>query len=180
MADVSVRTARPDDVDEISRIQRETWRTAYAGFVPETVLAQVTPELGRQQWGAAVGSPPTPQHRVLVALEKDAVVGFVAFGPSTDDDAKPHTAAVSTMLVEPRWGRRGHGSRLLAAAVDHLRTDRASTATAWVLDRDRASTAFYTSAGWSADGTARALDAPGAELREIRLHTSLVENDPSG
>ncbi len=180
MADVSVRTARPDDVDEISRIQRETWRTAYARFVPETVLAEVTPELGRQQWGAAVNAPPTPQHRVLVALEKDAVVGFVAFGPSPDDDAGPHTGTVSTMLVEPRWGRRGHGSRLLAAAVDHLRADEARTATAWVLERDRASTAFYTSAGWNADGTARALDAPGGELREIRLHTALVGDEPAG
>lgn len=176
MADVSVRIARPDDVDEIARIQRETWQTAYARFIPETVLTEVTPELGRQQWGAAVNSPPSPEHRVLVALEQDTIVGFVAFGPSADDDAPQHTGTISTMLVEPRWGRRGHGSRLLAAAVDHLRGDHIPSATAWILDRDRASTAFYTSAGWSPDGAARALDAPGGELREIRLHTSLVDD----
>ena len=27
------------------------------------------------------------------------------------------TAAITDLLVEPRWGRRGHGSRLLAAAT---------------------------------------------------------------
>lgn len=177
MADVSVRTARPDDVDEVARIQRDTWRTAYAGFLPDTVLAEVTPELGRKQWAAAISAPPSPRHHVLVALEQQWIVGFAALGPSADDDAEPRTGEISTLLVEPRWGRRGHGSRLLAAAVDHLRGDTLTTATTWLLDRDSASTAFFTSAGWEPDGTARALEAPGAELREIRLHAALVPAD---
>ena len=37
--------------------------------------------------------------------------------------ARPGTAAVTDLLVEPRWGRRGHGSRLLAASVDLWRED---------------------------------------------------------
>ena len=34
---------------------------------------------------------------------------------------------LSTLLVEPRWGRRGHGSRLVAASVDHWRGDGVTT-----------------------------------------------------
>ena len=37
--------------------------------------------------------------------------------------ARRDVAAVTDLLVEPRWGRRGHGSRLLAASVDLWRTD---------------------------------------------------------
>ncbi len=76
--------------------------------------------------------------------------------------------------MEPRWGRRGHGSRLLAATVDHLRIDGFTVGQVWLVDRDRASAEFFESAGWALDGTSRTLAAPGAELREVRLHTDLI------
>lgn len=173
MAEVFVRAARPEDVAEIGRIQRDTWRTAYARLLPPAVLEQLSSAAADEQWGAAVAAPPSPRHHVLVATEQQWTVGFVAFGPSSDEDAEPSTGAVATLLVEPRWGRRGHGSRLLAAAVDHLSGDGMTAATAWVFDRDRASRAFYTSAGWESDGLGRTLDADGQELREVRMHTDL-------
>ena len=40
---------------------------------------------------------------------------------------RPDLASVTDLLVEPRWGRRGHGSRLLAASVDLWRADGFST-----------------------------------------------------
>lgn len=174
MADVSVRTAGGDDVAEIARIQVLTWQTAYERLLPPEVLQAATPELVTDRWQAAVTQPPSPQHHVLVATEQSVtVVGFVAFGPSTDEDADDTTAEIATMLVEPRWGRRGHGSRLLAATVDHLRDNGFAAASAWLLDRDTASTSFYESAGWKRDGVARTLAAGEQEIREIRLHVAI-------
>lgn len=183
MADASVRPARSDDVAEIARIQLSTWATAYGRFLPPAVLDAATPDRVAEQWGAAVLAPPTARHRVLVATEGEERVGFTAFGPPPEDSgpggAPATTAEIVALLVEPRWGRRGHGSRLLAAAVDHLRADGFTASTIWLIDRDRASDAFLTSAGWAPDGTARTLDAAGAELREVRLHTALDEQ-PAG
>lgn len=208
MADASVRPARGQDVPEIARIQLDTWRLAYTRLLPEPLLAAVTQEQAEATWAAAVTAPPSPRHHVLVALENETIVGFVAFGPAdpadaekldtntwvTDSDpagnagtAETGTAersasaqerpaevgSIMTLLVEPRWGRRGHGSRLLAATVDHLRTDGINHALTWVLDRDKASASFYESAGWQRDGYARALDADGHQVREIRLHALL-------
>jgi GNAT superfamily N-acetyltransferase len=78
------------------------------------------------------------------------------------------------VLVEPRWGRRGHGSRLLAAAVDHARTDGMTRAVIWLPEEDQVSRTFFLSAGWQPDGLVRALDTGAGELREIRLHVGLV------
>lgn len=182
MADVSVRPARAEDVPEIARVQVVTWRAAYAGLLPAQVLARATEEVARAEWGAAVTAPPTPAHRVVVALEQDQVVGFAAFGPGEPVDADDSTAGagqIHALLVEPRWGRRGHGSRLLAAVVDHLRTDGLDRALAWVADGDAASTRFYRSAGWEPDGYARTLEDAGRTVRESRLHVSLAEGDES-
>src|SRR5689334_23769018 len=54
---------------------------------------------------------------------------------------------INTLLVEPRWGRRGHGSRLLAAAVDLAREEGFTRALTWTLEasRDRKSTRLNSS-----------------------------------
>jgi GNAT superfamily N-acetyltransferase len=181
VADVSVRPARADDVPEIVRVQLDTWRTAYARLLPPAVLAGVSPAQAGARWTAAVTAPPSPRHRVLVAIEGQAVVGFAAFGPA-DDDAAPETpaATIHALLVEPRWGRRGHGSRLLAATVDHLRADGVRHAVVWVIEGDAASASFYRSAGWEPDGYVRALADDGPAVREERFHVSLADDPVAG
>jgi GNAT superfamily N-acetyltransferase len=177
MADVSVRPAIPDDADELGRIQVETWRTAYAEVLPAPVLEGLSAEAAASAWSAAITAPPSARHRVLVALEQQWRVGFAAFGPAQDideDDPQPgSTVVVGPILVEPRWGRRGHGSRLLAAVVDLARDSGITRATAWIPEGDVASRAFLESAGWAPDGLVRALDTGAGELREIRLHAEL-------
>jgi len=179
VADVAVRAARPGDVPEIARVQVDTWRTAYRRLLPPAVLDGLTPDRAGAAWAAAVTAPPTPAHRVLVATEQERLVGFVAVGPSEEDDAVPGEAAVAALLVEPRWGRRGHGSRLLAAAVDHLRADGTTRLVAWVPEADRVSGRFYESAGWERDGTVRTLEADGGSVREARWHVSLAPAEPT-
>ena len=178
MADVSVRAARADDVAEIARIQVDTWRTAYDAVLPAPVLEGLSVQAAQAAWAAAVQSPPSPYHRVLVAQEQNWTVGFAALAPADDlepGDPEPATTVLlGPVLVEPRWGRRGHGSRLLAAAVDHARGDGMTRAIVWVPESDTASRDFFVSAGWAPDGLARALDTGAGEVREIRLHTSLV------
>jgi GNAT superfamily N-acetyltransferase len=177
-ADASVRPAFPEDAAEIARIQVVTWRTAYRSLLPAAVLDGWDEDAATASWRAAVVTPPTPGHGVLVALERNAVVGFAAYGPAEltgderPDPAGP-TTELSTLLVEPRWGRRGHGSRLLAAAADLAEGAGAARLQVWLLEDDRVSASFYESAGWAPDGWARTLDTGGGSLREVRWHTLL-------
>jgi GNAT superfamily N-acetyltransferase len=177
-ADASVRPALPDDAAEIARIQVVTWRTAYRSVLPEAVLDDWDEDAATNTWRMAITAPPTPGHSVLVALERNTLVGFTAFGPAEltsgerQDPAGP-TTEVSTLLVEPRWGRRGHGSRLLSAVADLAENAGAARLQVWLLEDDRASTGFYESAGWAPDGWARTLDTGGAPLREVRWHALL-------
>jgi GNAT superfamily N-acetyltransferase len=177
-ADASVRPARADDAAEIARIQVVTWRTAYRSVLPAAVLDDWAADAAPAAWRAAAGSPPTPGHGVLLALEGPTAVGFAAFGPAEltgDEQSHPEgpTAEVSTLLVEPRWGRRGHGSRLLAAVVDIARAAGTARLQVWLLEPDRVSADFFESAGWAPDGWARTLDTGATPLREVRWHTLL-------
>lgn len=182
-----VRPARPEEADEIARIQVATWRIAYRRILPAGVLAELDQGWIAQRWRDAVERPPSPRHRVLVAVEQAAeshLVGFVASGPADEQAAAPEeahpprgddTAAITELLVEPRWGRRGHGSRLLAASVDLWRADGFTTAVAWAYEADVATRTFLTSAGWRPDGAARALDVDDLLVPQLRFHTRLTD-----
>jgi len=174
-ADASVRPAFPDDAAEIARIQVVTWRTAYRSLLPTSVLDDWDADAATVSWRAAITRPPTPAHGVLVALEKNTVVGFAAYGPAElvgDERPDPTgpTSELSTLLVEPRWGRRGHGSRLLAAVADLAEAGGAARLQVWVPEADEVSAGFYESAGWAPDGWARTLDTGDVPLREVRWH----------
>ncbi|MCF6733571.1 GNAT family N-acetyltransferase [Blastococcus sp. KM273129] len=170
-ADVSVRPARPEDAAAIARVQGITWRTAYRSLLPPEVLDGWDEAAVTETWRSAVTTPPSAHHRVLVAVEQGAVVGFAAVATGTG------TGEISTLLVEPRWGRRGHGSRLLAAVTDLASAEGTDRLEVWLAESDQASASFYESAGWAPDGWARTLDTGAAPLRELRWHVAL---DPEG
>ena len=175
MADVSVRPAVPADAEAIGEVQVAAWRTLYARIVPAEVLAAVDVTLAADHWRAAIERPPNLKHRVLVALDGAAVVGFAAFGPATGDpDRDPVLdAELHTLLVHPDAFGRGHGSRLLAATVDGMRDVRFRTAICWLLTADSVLTDFLESAGWAPDGVQRDLDMAGTLVPQQRLHVGL-------
>ena len=180
MAEAAVHEALPGDVGQIARIQRETWQLAYAELLPPEIFAEWDDTAAEESWAHALHAGPA---RLFVATEGAATVGFCAAGPAPaeelagPDGALPANAdtiaLVSTLLVEPRWGRRGHGGRLLATAAAAMRELGAQRGVAWVPEPDRVSQAFYTRVGWQPDGLARTLDAAGRPLREIRLSGTL-------
>ncbi len=184
MAEATVRPAEPSDAAEIARIQLATWRAAYTDLLPVEVLEALDSDEAAAEatetWRHTIEQGPA---RVFVAFEGQWCVGFCAAGPAPEDESADATgvpvpdaervALVSTLLVEPRWGRRGHGGRLLAATGEAMLTAGLARGIAWVAEADKASLAFWERAGWVSDGTVRTLDAGGRPLREVRMTGTL-------
>ncbi len=172
MAIAAVRAAVPSDVEEIVRIQAGTWEAAYAALVPAEALAQLRGPQAHAAWAAAVDAA---DGHVLVATEGEWSVGFCAAASAMPPEATPEQAwgEIGAQLLEPSWGRRGHGGRLLVTAAEALREAGALYGLAWIPEPDEASRRFYTRAGWEPDGTVRALVTGSGTLREIRLTGSL-------
>jgi GNAT superfamily N-acetyltransferase len=175
--DVSVRPARPQDAAALGDVHARGWRTSYAALLPEQARTALEPADLAASWSQAVSTPPSPRHQVLVATAEGALVGFVAIAPGSDGDADPAVdAEVLVLVVDPDAQRRGHGSRLLNAAVDVLRDGGFHRVTTWVPDADEPRRRFLESAGFGADGATRVLDTSGdgsSTVRESRLATAL-------
>ena len=183
MADASVRLARATDAEAIAAVQVRAWRDQYAGILPAAMLADLDVDAMAATWREAVVAPPTPAHRVAVAMAGPLVVGLLAWGPATDPDLDPvRDVEVLSLLVDPAVRSAGHGSRLLAAWADMSRDAGATGGCTWLPATDDLTREFLTSAGWGPDGAHRELALEGADpggedeprLTQVRLVTSLT------
>src|SRR5699024_1146706 len=84
-----VRPARNGDVERIVDLQVASWQALYGPLLPEEVSAEMASSEARAdfsaQWKAALDSPPTSKHRLVVATDEvdgvRTVTGFAALGP---------------------------------------------------------------------------------------------------
>jgi ribosomal protein S18 acetylase RimI-like enzyme len=178
-----VRPARTADVNTVVDIQVASWRAVYGALLPDEVSEALgggeARERFREQWTAALESPPTSRHRLVVATDEvegvRTVAGFAAFGPAGDPDLWPATdAEVFALHVDPARVRQGHGSRLVNACVDHLAEEGFTTLHVWVPEADNALRAFFEASGWRADGARREIDM-GRLLPMVRLHAAISQ-----
>lgn len=180
-ADVSVRIAWAEDAPAVAAVQVRAWRASYAGLLPAEVLADLDADQIADGWRQSLGRPDDARYRVLVALERQHVTGFVVTGPALDPDCDPVSVGdLTDLTVDPHKRGAGHGSRLLQAGVETLVADRFDRAVMWLPAADDATRAFLTSAGWGPDGAHRTLDLLGdgtTTVKQVRLHTALVDQD---
>ena len=175
-ADVSCRVAWVDDAPAVARVQLAARRADLGDLLPAEVLG-TDEDAAVEAWRAALGRPADARVRVLVALERNRVTGFVITTPALDPDCDPVAVAeLMELTVDPAVRGQGHGSRLLQAAVDTMVADRFGRAVLWATADDDALRRFLTEAGWGPDGAHRELDLDGSgatTVKQVRLHTQL-------
>ncbi|HEY4990645.1 MAG TPA: GNAT family N-acetyltransferase, partial [Nakamurella sp.] len=110
MTESMVRRATASDDATIAGLQIQVWQQAFARLLPARV-ALTDPIAHAAAWDARLrqGGP------VLLALEGPEPVGFAAMSTGPDERNLLATIGeIEVLYVVPRWGRRGHGGRLLA------------------------------------------------------------------
>lgn len=130
---VALRPARPQDAAGIAQVHVETWRSAYAGLVPQGYLVGMTEARQAALWYDTIRRSETPE-RVLVAVAetgvRSEVVGFGSCGPSRDPS---FAGEIYTLYVAGDWQGRGLGRRLLGGLFEALRHADVNDAVIWVL-----------------------------------------------
>lgn len=127
-----IRRAGPADARAIGKVHVESWRTTYAGILPDRVLIDMSADVKASQWRRSLLRP-VPGDAVLVAEVPEAgVVGFAscgrAQGTSFGIDGEIHT-----LYLLPDWQEQGLGRRLLCATLALLKRGGRQGAFLWVL-----------------------------------------------
>lgn len=125
-----------------------TWQAAYEHVFGAARLADLD-VTGRE--GLARHFATDAEHDAFVA-DDGRIVGFVACGPSRDEEGEQRELFAIYVLPEA-WGTAA-ASGLMQAAVDAMRGRGAPNALLWVLDDNPRARRFYEREGWYADGSA--------------------------
>jgi ribosomal protein S18 acetylase RimI-like enzyme len=153
---IVIRRGRRSDAAGIGRVHVETWQAAYAGLLPDAMLAHMSYVRQSAWWARALGDP-REARGIFVADDPDmGIVGFGSCGPVRDppeclDTARRRVGEVYTLYVEPDFQNRGLGRRLLDALFRQLRADGCGIAVLWML-ADNPTRFFYEGLGGAVVG----------------------------
>jgi GNAT superfamily N-acetyltransferase len=165
------RPARPEDVDAVADLPVRSWQWAYAGLLPDDLLAGLRVEDRVPQWQRRIESD-DPDHVLLLADLDGAVVGFVAVGAGRAQVGGPDFGELMAIYLVPAVAGTGTGRALHDAGLAWL-TDRGFTvARLWVLSTNARARGFYERMGWRADGETR-VETIGVEVEETRYSLDL-------
>lgn len=168
-----VRPATSADAPAITAVRVASWRTGYAGVVPDEVLATVR-ETPRPEMFDYLAELPH-QHMFIVAETTDGTISGYCHGgpyrPDRDDAADrdtDHCGEIFAIYVSPtRWGQ-GVGQALLSRSLQWLSEDGFTQVRLWVLADNPRARRFYEAAGFRTDGATSVYEAGSARLPLVR------------
>jgi L-amino acid N-acyltransferase YncA len=129
-----IRPAKEDDVQAIANVYVETWRSTYAGILPDKVLIEMSTERQMVMWARAIRHAGGPAEEQIQVLEDEQanVIGVGSCGFNRDR-ASSYGGEVYTLYIHPDHQNQGYGEQLLAGLFDIMIAQGYTAAVIWVL-----------------------------------------------
>lgn len=126
-----IRQARLGDARAIGRIEVETWRSTYAGMLPDRVLLGMSEQRQTASWAGFLRHRPGDVF-VAEAVAEGRILGFGNCGPQREQ-AFGFGGEVYTLYVAPEGQGSGLGRQLLLALFARLVHCGHRSALVWVV-----------------------------------------------
>ena len=171
---VHIRHAAPADAPGIAKVHIDSWRTTYAGIVPDEYLARLSYGARQKVWENVL-SAYKPDNCIVVAVTPDgAIVGFAHAGPEREGDRGYDAELYAIYLLQEHQGG-GVGRRLAIAAAQGMLNAGMTSMMLWVLEDNRNARRFYEALGGAAVDR-KSIQIGGVELVEIAYGWRNVRN----
>jgi GNAT superfamily N-acetyltransferase len=138
-----VRPAVPGDIDDIARINVDSWRATYRGILPDAVLDDLSYAEYAVRWSLRLEEP--GETLFLVATGGGHVRGFVSGGRERSGDSL-YTGEIYSIYLDPACLRQGIGTLLAKGLALALRDRGHRALLVWVLSANPARN-FYAALG---------------------------------
>jgi ribosomal protein S18 acetylase RimI-like enzyme len=135
-----------DDAETIARLHWQSWQASYRGILPDDYLDNEVIVERRNYWRQALAT--SDYWLVLVAIENDRPVGFIALKKNVDEG---YDATIEHLHVDPQMKGRGLGRQLIGQAVSALVKAGMASVCLWVFDSNTPAIGFYEKLGGRTD-----------------------------
>ena len=166
-----IRAAMVEDAAGIARVHIDSWRTTYAGIVPDAYLAGLSYEAREARWEERLGDLPVDDCVYIAVDEAGQIAGFAGGGPQRT--ALPGYAGelYAIYLLRVAQGQ-GLGRQLTSRVAAHLLRQGMRSMAVWVLTANP-SRGFYEALGGQLIGE-QPIAIGGATLQEAAYGWSEV------
>jgi GNAT superfamily N-acetyltransferase len=158
-----IRFATLKDAAAIAAVHVDTWRSTYAGIVPDAYLSSLSIDQRARYWQGLLSDNQRPSS-ILVAEMENKVVGFACAGPERTGDVE-HKGEIYALYLLPEHQSQGLGRGLFLAAMDCLIWSGLGSLLVWVLV-DNPHRGFYEKLG-GARVRSRVVEVGGVPLTEV-------------
>jgi ribosomal protein S18 acetylase RimI-like enzyme len=141
-----IRRAVPGDARSIARVHVETWRSAYAGILPDQVIVQMSVDDKATAWRQLIQRQDAIDAVIVAEIAGGGIVGFGSCGPAGPEAMPDYDGEIHTLYVLPDWQEQGIGRALLCGCLRVLSAGEIAAAYLWVL-ADNPSRFFYQAMG---------------------------------
>jgi ribosomal protein S18 acetylase RimI-like enzyme len=141
-----IRRAVPGDARGIARVHVETWRSAYAGILPDKVIVQMSVDDKAAAWRQLIQRQDAVDAVIVAEIDAGATVGFGSCGQAGPEAMTDYDGEIHTLYVLPDWQEQGIGRALLCGCLRVLSAAEISAAYLWVL-AENPSRFFYEAMG---------------------------------
>lgn len=162
---IRIREAAPGDAGPITRVHIDTWRTSYAGIVPDEHLAGLSYSDREAVWVQILTRDDALQGNFVAETGGGEVVGFAGGGPEREGDEVYRGELYAIYLLQEHQGK-GIGRRLACTVARGLLSAGFESMLLWVLEDNRPARRFYESLGGIVVGR-KSIEIGGATLVEV-------------
>jgi len=165
----TIRQALPEDAPGIAFVQVESWKTTYAGIVPDAFIASLTIAEQEPRWEERLISGNVS---IFTAEDDSGVFGFAAGGTLREALGDYDAELYAIYLIESRQ-QQGAGRALVGMVAEALRSQGFHSMLVWVLEQNPA-VKFYRHLG-AVEISRQFIEIGGVSLPELSFGWPTLE-----
>ncbi len=154
------RFLETDNIDDVSRVYAQSWKSAYSGIVPQDYLDS----LPENRWSKILLGELS---NLWVVSDGKRIIGSSTYALARDEKYRGWGEIISIYLL-PEYFHQGIGTKLLRASMNDLFTMGYSNLYLWVLADNRSARRFYEKNGFRFNGDLMQSAIGGKTLNEVR------------
>lgn len=131
---------KTDDLNKLSYIYEESWKSAYKGIIPQDYLDYIP----KGKW---VKNLSAKGRHSLVMIEDDQMIGTSSYAPSRLSRLQGFGEIISIYIL-PDYIGKGYGKQLLHETIMCLKEEGYHDLYLWVLEENHHARKFYEVAGF--------------------------------
>jgi ribosomal protein S18 acetylase RimI-like enzyme len=155
---IKIRPASQNDIAQLTSLAIDTYTAAFGhSFLPEDLAIHLMTHLSEENISAWL-----ERDAVLVAIEKDMLVGFVQFGEKDE----PNVYELRRLYIQGGFQNKGIGGQLMQAALANSKMQRARKIYLDVWEENPGAIRFYERYGFSIVGRRKFEVASGSKTSD--------------